>query len=275
MLIDFHTHIFPDKIAYKTISTLEKNSNGHAYTDGTVDGMLLAMERANADIVVALPVITKPSQFDSVKAFAGSVNERFKNQKRRIISFAGIHPLCEDIKGKMKELKESGFLGVKIHPDYQGTFIDDDGYYEILKCAKDNDLIVVTHSGVDDGYMGEPVRCPPDLVIKLIDKVGYGKFVLGHFGAHKQWQEVLDKLCEKDVYFDTAFTMHEIQEDLFKKIIDKHGSEKILFATDCPWRDIVDDKNIILSYNLDKNVLENIFYKNALKLLKLERDYEL
>ncbi len=275
MLIDFHTHVFPDKIAYKTISSLEKNSNGHAYTDGTVDGMLKAMDRANADIVVALPVLTKPTQFDSVFNFAQSVNEKFSNEQKRIISFAGIHPLCDDIKGKMKKVKDAGFLGVKIHPDYQDTFIDNDGYVEILKSAKDNDLIVVTHSGVDDGYVGEPVKCPPQLVVKLIDKVGHSKFVLGHFGAHKQWQEVYDILCQKDVYFDTAFTMHEISEELFKKIIDKHGSDKILFATDCPWRDIVDDKNIILSYKLDKNVLDNIFYKNALKLLKLEGNYEL
>ncbi|MCQ2387536.1 MAG: amidohydrolase family protein [Clostridia bacterium] len=269
MLIDFHTHLFPDKIAEKTISMLAQNTNGKAYTDGTANGLISAMERADADICINLPVLTKPTQFDSITAFALDLNERQKDNKRRIISFAGMHPACDDIEGKMKYLKDKGFLGIKIHPDYQQTFINDEGYIKILNCAKEYDLIVVTHAGVDDGYIGEPVKCPPSLAREVIKKVNYNKIVLGHYGGHKQWQEVLDNLCDLDVYFDTAFTFHEIEKDIFLKILDKHGEDKILFASDCPWRDIVDDKNILLSYNLDKKVYDKIFYKNALKLLKI------
>lgn len=267
MIIDFHTHCFPDKIAKSTIDALEKKSDGKASTDGTVLGLIKALERANADIAVSLPVLTKPTQFDSVARFAIAVNEEYGDKDRKIISFAGMHPLCDDIKGKMKFLKDNGIKGVKIHPDYQGTFIDHEGYVEILKCAKDLDLIVVTHSGIDDGYKDMPVRCPPELVKKVIEKVNHDKFVLGHYGAHKQWQKVLDLLCDFNVYFDTAFTFHEIDENLFKKILLKHGEDKVLFATDCPWRDIKDDLEILKSYNLDKTVLDKILYKNAKKLL--------
>ena len=58
---------------------------------------------------------------------------------------------CEEIEKKMAWIRENGFLGVKIHPDYQGTFITDEGYLKILHCAKEHDLIVVTHAGVDAG----------------------------------------------------------------------------------------------------------------------------
>lgn len=275
MIIDFHTHIFPEKIAYSTIKKLEENSNGKAYTDGTYQGMINALKRANADIAIALPVMTKPTQFDSILNFALNVNAIKGEGREKVISFAGIHPACDNIKDKMKLIKESGFLGVKIHPDYQNTFIDDDGYIEILKCAKDLDLIVVTHSGVDDGYVGEPIKCPPELALKVINKVNHDKFVLGHYGAHKQWNEVLELLAGKNVYFDTAFTFHEIEEELFKKILDKHGVDRVLFATDCPWRDIVDDVKILKSYNLDRETYDKLFYKNALKLLKMEGEYGL
>ncbi len=267
MIVDFHTHIFPDKIAERTIDILEKNCNGKAYANGTVQGLLSQMDKANCNLAVALPVLTKPEQFDSVMRFAMQVNENFKDKSQRIISFGGIHPACDDIKGKMKLLKENGFLGVKIHPDYQDTFIDDEGYIEILKNAKDLDMIVVTHAGVDDGYVGRPVKCPPELSLKVINKINHNKFVLGHFGGHKQWEDVLNLLAGKDVYFDTAFTFHEIKEDLFKSILDKHGDEKILFATDCPWRDIKEDVEILKSYNLDKTTEDKIFYGNAVKLL--------
>jgi predicted TIM-barrel fold metal-dependent hydrolase len=270
MVVDFHTHIFPEKIAKTTIEALASRAENKPYTNGMDTGLINALKDANADIAVTFPVLTKPTQFDSVTRFALQINEQYKNASPRIISLAGIHPACEDIKGKMKFLKDSGFLGVKIHPDYQNTFIDDDGYLEILKCAKDYDLIVITHSGIDDGYRGEPVKCPPEKVNKVIDKIGHSKFVLAHFGAHKQWDMVLELLAGKDVYFDTAYTLHEIDEKLFKKIVDKHGDDKILFATDSPWRDIKDDLQILRSYNLGKETEEKILYKNAFKLLNIQ-----
>lgn len=271
MIIDFHTHIFPEKIAKATIDNLEKRSNGHAYTDGTDISLLKNMENGGVDIAISLPVLTKPTQFDSVTKYAISINEKYADKGRRIISFGGMHPECEDVAGKMRYLKENGFLGVKIHPDYQGAFINHEGYISILNNAKELDMIVVTHSGVDDGYLGEPIRCPANLCAEVIKKTGHKKFVLGHYGAHKQWQETLDLLCDLDVYFDTAFTVPKIGEELFKKILFRHGEDKILFATDCPWHDMKQDIEVIKSYNLGKDIEDKIFYKNALKLLKLEK----
>ena len=267
MIIDFHTHVFPDKIAESTISALAGNSGSHPFSDGTVNGLVDAMKKASADVCVSLPVLTKATQFDSVLKFAISVNEVFKDKSKRIISFAGMHPDCDDIDQKMQDIKGAGIKGVKIHPDYQRTYIDDDKYYEILSCAKKYDLIVVTHSGVDDGYKDYPVMCPPERVLKIIDDVKHDKFVLAHFGAHRQWKEVLSDLCGKNVYFDTAFTLNDIDEKLFIDIVNKHGDDKILFATDSPWRDIKEDSLILKSFNLSQETKDKIFYKNALKLL--------
>ncbi len=267
MIIDFHTHIFPEKIAAATIKALKERSNGNPSTDGTAEGLILAMERANADVCITLPVLTKASQFESVLRFACEINDKYKDSKRRLISFAGMHPALDDIDGKMAKIKELGIKGVKIHPDYQATYIDDKGYIEILNCAKKYDLIVVTHSGVDDGYAGEPVRCPPERVLKVIKEVGHDKFVLGHYGAHKQWEQALEILAGENVYFDTAFTLHEIKKELFEKILNKHGEDKILFATDCPWRDIKSDVDVLKSYRLGEDVENKIFYKNACALL--------
>ena len=269
MIIDFHTHVFPEKIASATISALASKSNNKPNTDGTVNGMIEALKRANADIAVALPVLTKASQFESVLKFACMVNEQFKDEKRKIISFAGMHPECEDVDEKMQRIKSLGIKGIKIHPDYQETFIDDQRYIDIIKCAKKYELIVVTHSGLDDGYVGHPVRCPVDRALKVINEVDYDKFVLAHFGALKLWEGVSDKLCGKNVLFDTAFTTSDIDKDLVVDIINKHGSDKILFATDCPWFDIKKGVELLLSFGLKQDDLDNILYKNALKLLNL------
>ena len=269
MVIDFHTHIFPDKIAEKTIGVLGKNANILPSTRGTADSLVEHMKASGVDLSINLPVLTSPTQFESVLEFAKRINENYLSKEQKILSFAGMHPRCENVYQKLKQVKDAGIKGIKIHPDYQGTFIDDEGYIEILSIAKELDLITVTHSGVDDGFPNEEVKCTPERLVKVIEKVKPEKFVLGHYGAHKQWQKVYELLCDFDVYFDTAFTFHEIDKELFIKILNAHGADKVLFATDSPWRDQKKDLEILSSYNLDKDVLDKILYKNAIRLLRI------
>ena len=211
--------------------------------------------------------MTSPTQFDSVNRFAAEINEAFSGKERRLISFAGIHPLCEDIEGKMAFIKKSGFLGVKIHPDYQDEFITHEGYVKIMRCAMEHDLIVVTHAGVDAAYRDKEVRCTPALVKELLKKAPHKKLVLAHYGANEMFDEVLTTLAGLDVYFDTACVLSYISPQIFKKILEKHGEDKILFATDSPWSDISRDADIIRSFSLGKNTEERLFYKNAKALL--------
>ncbi|MBE6578091.1 MAG: metal-dependent hydrolase [Ruminococcaceae bacterium] len=266
MIIDFHTHIFPDKIAGKTIELLSEKGGIPPFSNGTVNGLIDKMEKADTDISITLPVLTSPSQFDSVNRFASGVNSAFSDKKRRLISFAGIHPACEDIEAKMAFIKENGFLGVKIHPDYQVTFIDDDGYVRIMQCAKEYDLIVVTHAGVDGAYR-DTVHCPPERTLNLLRKVPHSKLVLAHMGANEMFDEVLQKLCGEDIYLDTAYVLRFIGKDTFKKILEKHGEDRILFATDSPWSDIGGDVDIIKSFDLGSQTEQKIFCENAKKLL--------
>lgn len=267
MIIDFHTHIFPEKIAHKTVELLATNSDIVPYSDGTVAGLERALHKADADMSVALPVVTRPAQFDSILQFTAQINEDFKYRTPRILSFAGIHPACEDIAGKMKQIKELGFLGVKLHPDYQGTFIDDDAYVEIMNAARELDLVVVTHAGVDGAFLDQPIRCTPERVLRLLSRAPHKKLVLAHLGGNYLYDDVYEKLAGKDVYFDTSFFVHTLDRERFCKMLEKHGEDRILFASDSPWRDIKEERDIIESFGLPKAVEEKILGGNALSLL--------
>ena len=269
MVVDFHTHVFPDKIAKKTIEYLAEKGGNTPHSDGTVSGLYSALEKGLVDVAVALPVLTKPEQFESVFNFVIKINEEFSNKDKKIISFGGIHPACDDIKGKLKRVKEAGLKGVKIHPDYQNTFIDDDGYIEILKCAKDLDLIVVTHAGIDCGYRECTIKCPPSLTRKVIDKVNHEKFVLAHLGGSEMVGDVLKYLAGEKVYFDTAYVLSRIKKEDFLSVLDKHGDDRILFASDFPWSSMDGDVEILKSFVEDKDTQNKILYKNALSLLGL------
>ena len=265
MIIDFHAHVFPDKIAQKTVDFLAIKGGTKPDYNGTVEGLEKANDTAGVDLAVCLPVLTKPTQFDSVLGFAVSLNDKYKGKK--ILSFAGIHPLCDDIEGKLQAVKNAGIKGVKIHPDYQETFIDDDNYIKILETAKKLDLIVVTHSGIDCAYKDCDAMCPPDRARKVIDKVKHEKFVLAHMGAAEMVDEFLELVAGLDVYIDTAYVLKYLTKEQFTAILNKHGEDKILFATDAPWSSAVEDLKILKSFVTDERVLEKILYKNACELL--------
>ena len=135
MIIDFHTHVFPDKIAERTVKILERNGSIPSYSNGTLDGLIGALESSGINIGVNLPVLTRPDQFDGVNAFAKSLNEK-SYTGARVISFAGIHPDTACPEEAIDRIADMGFLGIKIHPDYQDAFIDDERYVRILSAAK-------------------------------------------------------------------------------------------------------------------------------------------
>ncbi len=267
MVIDFHTHIFPDKIAAKSIAALEEKSGITAATDGTLSGLLASMEKNRVDVSVILPVVTKPSQFDSVNAFAAQVNEKYAG---KLISFGGIHPDCEDYRGKLDAIKALGLPGIKIHPDYQGVMIDDVRYMNIIEYADELGLIIVTHAGVDIG-LPKPVHCPPDKMRKVLDVIKPEKMVLAHLGGWKQWEQVYEYLAGENVWLDTAFTFDYIEQDMFLKILGKHDSDKIIFATDSPWSDAAKDMERLKKMPIHSEVLEKILWRNAKQLLECSR----
>ena len=265
MIIDFHTHIFPDKIAARTIEALEAKADLTASTDGTLNGLLASMEAAEVDMSVILPVVTKPSQFETVNTFAASVNEQYQG---KLLSFGGIHPDTADYKRELDRIKELGLKGIKIHPDYQGVMIDDVRYMNIIEYADSLDLIILTHAGIDIG-LPDPVHCPPDRMRKVMDKLHPQKMVVAHYGGWNQWEEVYEYLAGENLYLDTAFSFPYIKEDMFYNILKKHGTDRVLFATDCPWGYQKKDVESLRKLDLTEEVKECIFYKNAKKLLEI------
>ena len=265
MIIDFHTHIFPDKIAARSIEALSKVSGVTAVTDGTLNGLLASMERNQVDLSVIMPVATKPAQFESVNTFAAKVNEQYAG---KLLSFGGIHPDSEDYKGELNRIKELGLPGIKLHPDYQGVMIDDARYMRIIEYADALGLAILVHAGIDIG-LPEPVHCPPDKARKVLDALKPKKLVLAHMGGWKQWEEVIELLAGEPVYLDTAFCFDYMTGELFLKLCEKHGTDKILFATDSPWSDARRDKEVINALPLADVEKEAIFSGNAMKLLNM------
>ena len=61
--IDFHTHVFPDKIAKAAIDALAAESGTYRpRTDGTLQGLLDSMKRADISASLVANIATKSTQ---------------------------------------------------------------------------------------------------------------------------------------------------------------------------------------------------------------------
>lgn len=267
MLIDFHTHIFPDRIAEKTLNVLKAGSlkyekkEARSYYDGTKAGLSAVMADSGVTTSIALPIATKPTQTDSINAFAASVTDN------NIISFATLHPQNEDTDKILDNIKEAGFKGIKLHPEFQQTFVDSPEMIKILKKAEELELLTVFHAGHDIG-LPPPVHSMPVRFKNAMEYVS-GKYIIAaHLGGWRAWDDVEKYLVGTPIYLDTAFIKDYILPEQAKRIIKNHSSEKILFGSDAPWENPKDTLNFIKSLGLNQDELENITYKNAIKILK-------
>lgn len=267
MLIDFHTHIFPQRIAPAAMKSLSDSIVRHQdvryrhYTRGTLESILSSMKTRNVDISVILPIATKPSQTTSINEFAKGI----RNDK--VVSFGSLHPQQDDWEYVLECLKEDGFRGIKLHPEYQSFYIDSNRSIDILRKAEELGLYVVLHSGFDYG-MPPPVHCTPQ---KLKNVLGYvsGEYIIAaHLGAFADWDEVEKHLVGTPINFDTAFISKFMEPEQCKRIIKNHGADKVLFGSDSPWNDPETEYKYILGLGLSEEENDKIFYKNALNIIE-------
>jgi hypothetical protein len=278
MIIDFHTHIFPDKIAKQTIEKLSEGSNTTPFSDGSADGLQASMKKAGVDLSVVLPVVTNPAKASHMNQYAARLNEH--TEETGLLSFGGIHPDTPDYKAVLREAVSLGLKGIKLHPDYYRIAFDDIRTMRIVDYASELGLLIVTHAGVDIGLY-PPVYCSVEAIRKVLKEVQPEKLVLAHMGGWQLWNQVTEELAGQNVYLDTAFSIGELSwvkaekkkdfrmltDEEFIKMVRVFGSERILFATDSPWSDQRDYIQRIEQMPLSREEKENIFCGNARRLL--------
>ncbi len=263
MIIDFHTHAFPDEVAKKAIPKLTAASGLECHSDGTVSCLISRMDEAGIDRAVVLNIATNPKQQTNVNNFAIELN---KNE--RIYSLGSLNPLCDNIKEEAKRLRDAGIRGVKVHPDYMGPTIDDAVYDPIFSACIDNDLFVITHSGWDF-ISPDFIHASPERILKVIEKFPELKFVSSHMGANKQWDEVEKFLIGKNIWLDTSLVpISDMSAEQCERMIKNHDPDKILFGSDFPWCSMKTEIEFMEFLDISAELRAKIYSENALKLFE-------
>lgn len=241
MVIDFHTHIFPDAIAPKALARLVDNLHTYAHlygetvphTDATLNGLHASGQAHGIDCQVVMPIATSSKPSSTLNDFAAQVD-----RTPGFRSFGSIHPANPEWPAELERIAALGLKGIKLHPEYQQFFVDDPAAIQVVKAASAYGLWVLFHAGADVG-LPPPFHCTPDRVIRLRQAVPEARIILAHMGGYLLWEEVLRALPEMDALLDTSFCLpnHPERWDLFASLIRENGTDRILFGTDSPWED--------------------------------------
>ena len=281
VIVDLHTHIFPDKVAHIAIPKLRDSSHTHPFTDGTAAGLRKAMDAVGVDLSVVLPVATNPQQVARVNDSSARMNRGGNG----VISFGAIHPDCADWKEELDRIAALGLKGIKIHPIYQGVDMDDVRYVRILARAGELGLAVVVHAGRDIGFPGEE-KCTPAMLRRAVQAAGPVKLIAAHMGGWRNWDVVGECLADTTVGLDTSYALgrvaqegegHFAPEELelmsqeqFVGLVRQFGADRIYFGTDSPWRGHEESLAELRALPLTETEKAMILGENACRLLALD-----
>lgn len=263
MIIDFHTHAFPDAIAPRAMGTLSYASGGlKPQTEGTVTSLKEQLHKDGVDMAVVLSIATNPAQQKKVNDFAMTVNE-----DPMFFAFGSVHPEAKDALEELERIRDAGLKGVKFHPEYQNFYADDEKMKPIYQKISQLGLITVFHAGHDLGFP-PPFHAMPEHLLGAL-KWLEAPVVAAHWGGVQCDQQVLDKLCGKDIYFDLSFGYGLLPRMQAQKILEKHGTDRLLFGSDMPWHRPSWEQRLLDTLDLSHSDKEKIYHQNARKLLGL------
>jgi predicted TIM-barrel fold metal-dependent hydrolase len=260
-MIDIHTHAWPDALAPGAISTVGGQGHIGAHHDGTIAGLLGAMDRAGIDVSVVLPVATKPTQVTTINDWiAGTASER-------ILPFGAMHPDFPDPVAEIARMRSLGLRGFKMHPEYQTFEPCEERMRAIYAAAIEHGMILLFHAGSDVAF--DSVRGTPEQFCAMLDEWPDLTAVLAHMGGFRQWHAVTGRLAGRDVWFDTAYTLGHLPDDEFVALAREHGCHRILLGTDSPWTDAAAQLEHLRRLPFTGEELAGILGGNAERLLGL------
>ena len=245
MIIDAHTHIFPDEIrknrekyfsgepAFKKLYQSPKSRLIGAQE------MLAAMDDSQVDKAVVFGFPWKNSElFKRHNDYIHEVVDRYPD---RFIGLGCFDPFSKGAEEEARRcLQKSGLSGIGELAFYQSGIEDSAlGRLEpVMEICRDRNLPVLIHTNepIGHSYPGKTSNTLAQ-IYQLIQTFPQNKIILAHWGGGLFFFSLLKKEIKqslKYVYFDTAASPYLYDADVYRLAIQLVGVEKILFGSDFP-----------------------------------------
>jgi uncharacterized protein len=261
--IDFHTHIYPDHVAHQTVLAVRQRARIDAYTDGTLEGLKRSMAAAGIDLSVVAAVATKPKQVQSIQRWLTAIRQP------GVEALAAMHPADPLSSEQMRMLRQEGFRGFKLHPDYQDFFVDDPRMYPLYEAVASEGMFILFHAGMDRG-LPHPVHATPKRLAAVNRAIPDLCMVVAHLGGEDAYAETAAHLLGRNLYLDTSFVLRKIPGAFLERFLKEHPVDRLVFASDSPWTDQGEELRFLLQLPfLSESDKERICFSNAARLLGL------
>lgn len=263
MIIDFHTHIFPNSLASRAISSLSERSGIVPAGEGTASDLLTKMTQANIHICVVHNVATNPAQVTKINDLAIS------NSNPHFILTGAMHPQFENKTSELKRLAKHNIKGIKMHAEFQSFHPSDEFFFPMYETLEQEDLFILFHAGAETMVNSPKLFSHPREFLIIRKNFPKLKIILAHLGGHLMLEEAKSLIWGEDFFLDLSYELEPSNLNLLSDLLNSHPHDKILFGSDYPWRAPADYLKLVSSGGMPILAQDAIFSKNAQKLLKL------
>ncbi len=249
LIIDCHTHAYPDEVVKDPRSWAQARCEYHwaelvSPEDrksiqgwATLTGMLESMDRAGVDRAVLLGWYWEHES--TCRWHNQLMSEWIKECPDRLLGFAAIYP-NENVIDQLELAADLGFCGVgELHIGVQ-KFDASSPYWSAMAdwCVAQKwpiNFHVTEAAGHD--HPGS-VPSPLQSFVQLARSAPELKMILAHWGGGLPFFEQNPKIREtlKNVYYDVAASPLLYDIDIFQRMVNLVGADKILFGSDYPLR---------------------------------------
>ncbi len=232
-----HAHLFP------------KNTK----PDGDIDHLKQLMDECGIEKAVCFaPFQSQMERYELTQNANEWVANEIKNDER-FVGFGTVHFDIGNLKEQVKQIADSGLLGIKIHPAAQEVKIDSPELFEVYEQAQEDNLFLSFHTGLHWHRIA-------DYQMLLFDEVAYNfpklKFSMEHIGGYSFFKEALlvmnNNSREETDHVFAGWTSINMEEDSFGNeiegawsitdkqlctLIHQTGNKRSVFGLDTPYAD--------------------------------------
>jgi len=261
MVIDGHIHVWPDRIAQRALGT--PTPGLRRFGDGTVASASAALEQAGIDRGICLAVADTPARLEAANDFVGSLDPG------RFIGFGSVHP-GRSTADNLASLRRNGLKGVKVHPLFQGYALDNPGLWEILDQLQ-GEFVAVFHVGPERAGEDDQ-RATPRMIGDIARAFPRLDIVAAHLGGYHRLDQALEEVIGLNVYLDTSWppSIASLEGARVREVIERHGADRVVFATDWPMADPAAEIDAIRALGLPDADTEAVLGGNFARLLGLD-----
>lgn len=244
MIIDFHTHLFPDAVC----------SGRQCYCDSEpafdllyrspksrlvgASELLAAMDENGVDqsVVFGFPW-QAPALF---KKHNDCIMEAVQKNSGRLIGFGCFDPQAREAAREAERCLDGGLCGIGELAYYQSGIDDNalDRLAPVMELCRERGRPVLIHTNEPIGH-AYPGKTAVTLaqIYRLVKRFADTTIVLAHWGGGLFFFNLLKKEVKeslRNVYFDTAASPFLYQPPIYRVAIEAIGPDKILFGSDFP-----------------------------------------